>query len=95
MRSVRVIPCLDVDEGRVVERGGARVLVGGVSVLAHLVSRGSRGLRIEVEEGLWDLVSRGLVTADGSPGGRVIVALLPTAPLTLGPRRRLASRWRR
>ena len=30
-------------------------------------------LRVEVEEGLWDLVSRGLVTADGFGGVRALL----------------------
>jgi ATP-dependent Lhr-like helicase len=57
--------------------GAARDLLDCLQARGALFYRelvgGSGRLRVEVEEGLWDLVSRGLVTADGFGGVRALL----------------------
>jgi ATP-dependent Lhr-like helicase len=80
------------------EKGAAREILDclrarGALFHGELVAA-TRRLRIEVEEGLWDLVSRGLVTADGFGSVRALLTARERwAPRTGGPA--LARKLRR
>ncbi len=63
----------------------------GASFRADLVSATGR-LPSEVDEGLWDLVARGLVTADAFSAVRQLLRARPSRPRAGPPQRRLARR---